>query len=29
MDCNGKLGLDVVCAGVDARIAAGVHRTSG
>ena len=26
MDCNGKLGLDVVCAGVDARIAAGVHR---
>ena len=26
MDCNGKLGLDGVCAGVDARIAAGVHR---
>ena len=26
MDCNGKLGLDVVCAGVDARVAAGVHR---
>ena len=26
MDCNGKLGLDVICAGVDARIAAGVHR---
>lgn len=26
MDCNGKLGIDVVCAGVDARIAAGVHR---
>ena len=26
MDCNGKLGLDVVCGGVDARIAAGVHR---
>lgn len=26
MDCNGRLGLDVVCAGVDARIAAGVHR---
>ena len=26
IDCNGKLGLDVVCAGVDARIAAGVHR---
>ena len=23
MDCNGKLGLDMVCAGVDARIAAG------
>ena len=26
MDCNGKLGLDVVCGGVDARIAADVHR---
>ncbi len=26
MDCNGLLGLDVVCAGVDARVAAGVHR---
>ena len=26
MDCNGKLGIDVVCGGVDARIAAGVHR---
>ena len=26
IDCNGKLGIDVVCAGVDARIAAGVHR---
>ncbi len=26
MDCNGKLGLDVVCAGVDACIAADVHR---
>ena len=26
MDCNGKLGIDVTCAGVDARIAAGVHR---
>ena len=26
MDCNGKLGLDVICAGVDARIAAGVNR---
>ena len=28
MDCNGKLGLELVCAGVDARIAAGVHRYS-
>ena len=27
MDCNGKLGLDVVCGGVDARIAAGVPRS--
>ncbi len=26
MECNGKLGLDVVCAGLDARVAAGVHR---
>ena len=26
MDCNGKLGIDVVCAGVDARIGAGVHK---
>lgn len=26
MDCNGRLGLDVVCAGLDARIAADVHR---
>lgn len=26
IDCNGRLGIDVVCAGVDARIAAGVHR---
>ena len=26
MDCNGKLGIGVVCAGVDARIAADVHR---
>lgn len=25
IDCNGKLGIDVVCAGVDARIAADVH----
>ena len=28
MDCNGKLGLGVVCAGVDARIAADVHKYS-
>lgn len=26
IDCNGKLGIDVVCAGVDARVAEGVHR---
>lgn len=26
IDCNGKLGIDMVCAGVDARIGAGVHR---
>ena len=26
IDCNGKLGIDVVCAGVDARIAGDVHR---
>lgn len=26
IDCNGKLGIDVVCTGVDARIAADVHR---
>lgn len=26
IDCNGRLGIDVACAGVDARIAAGVHR---
>ncbi len=26
IDCNGKLGIDVVCAGVDARVAAGVHK---
>jgi len=26
IDCNGKLGIDMVCAGVDARIAANVHR---
>lgn len=28
MDCNGKLGLGVICAGVDARIAADVHQYS-
>ena len=26
IDCNGQLGIDVACAGVDARVAAGVHR---
>lgn len=26
LDCNGRLGIDIVCAGVDARIASGVHR---
>ncbi|OUN24788.1 diacylglycerol kinase family protein [Pseudoflavonifractor sp. An85] len=26
MECNGKLGLDIFCAGVDARIAADVHK---
>lgn len=26
IDCNGKLGIDVVCAGVDARIGVNVHR---
>lgn len=26
IDCNGELGIDVVCAGVDARIAEGVHK---
>ena len=29
IDCNGHLGIDVVCAGVDARIAASVHRYKG
>ncbi len=29
MDCNGRLGLDVVCAGVDARIAADVDKYKG
>lgn len=26
MDCNGRLGIDVICAGVDARIAADVDK---
>lgn len=26
VDCNGHLGLDVVCVGLDARVAADVHR---
>ena len=26
MDCNGRLGLGVICAGVDARVAADVHK---
>lgn len=26
LDCNGLLGLDIVCVGVDARVAAEVHR---
>ena len=29
IDCNGFLGLDIVCLGVDARVAAGVHRFKG
>lgn len=29
IDCNGKMGIDIVCAGVDARIAADVHRYKG
>lgn len=29
MDCNGKLGLGSICAGVDARIAADVHKYKG
>lgn len=28
IDCNGALGLDIVCAGVDARVAKDVHRFS-
>lgn len=26
IDCNGKLGLDITCAGVDARVASDVHK---
>jgi len=26
IDCNGHLGIDMVCSGIDARIGAGVHR---
>lgn len=26
LDCNGQLGIDVVCCGADARIGAGVHK---
>ncbi len=26
MDCNGKLGIGAICAGLDARVAAGVHK---
>lgn len=26
IDCNGRLGVDIVCTGLDARIAADVHR---
>jgi len=26
MDCNGRLGLDVICVGLDARVAAQVHK---
>ena len=29
IDCNGRLGIDVVCTGLDARIAADVHRYKG
>ena len=29
MECNGQLGLDVICAGVDARVGADVHKYSG
>ena len=26
IDCNGKLGIDMVCCGIDARVGHGVHR---
>ena len=26
IDCNGRLGIDMVCSGIDARIGAGVHK---
>lgn len=26
IDCNGQLGIDIVCTGIDARVAAEVHR---
>ena len=26
IDCNGRLGVDIVCVGLDARVAAGVHK---
>lgn len=29
MDCNGKLGIGSVCAGLDARVAADVHKYKG
>lgn len=29
IDCNGLLGIDVACAGVDARVAADVHKYKG
>lgn len=29
MDCNGKLGIDIVCAGLDARVADDVDRYKG
>lgn len=29
LDCNGHLGIDMVCCGADARIGAGVHKYKG